>query len=56
MPYKIIKSRGKELYWVVNALTGIKMSKNPIPLERAQKQIKALHIKEFRNKKNGIYW
>jgi len=43
MPYKLKKARNKPLYWVVDN-TGKKYEKEPIPLERAKKQIVALHI------------
>jgi len=43
MPYKLRKAPNKPLYWVVDN-TGKKYEKMPIPLERAKKQITALHI------------
>lgn len=43
MPYKLRKAPNKPLYWVVDN-TGKKYEKNPIPLERAKKQITALRI------------
>ena len=44
MPYKLQKVRGKELYYVVNANTKKKYSKEPMPLAKAKKQLVALHI------------
>jgi hypothetical protein len=44
MPFKLRKSRGKNLYWVVKISDGTHMSKDPIPLKRAEKQLIALHI------------
>lgn len=49
MPYKIRKAPGKELYWVV-AQDGRHMSKDPIPLARAKRQIIALNISEHSGK------
>ncbi len=48
MPYKLKKARNKPLYWVIDN-TGKKYEKDPIPLERAKKQLVALHI----NTKHG---
>ena len=42
MPYKIRKAPGRDLYWVVNAETGKKYSKDPIPKEKAKSQLKLL--------------
>jgi len=42
MPYKLRKSRGRDLYWVV-AIDGTKKSKEPLPLERAKAQMRALY-------------
>jgi hypothetical protein len=42
MPYKLRKARGKDLYWVV-AEDGTKKSKEPLPLERAKAQMRALY-------------
>lgn len=50
MPYKIRKAPNRELYWVVK-YDGTHMSKEPIPLARAKKQLAAIHISEF--KKNS---
>lgn len=46
MPFKLQKSRGKDLYWVVNKLTKEKYSKDPLPLERAKAQMRALYASE----------
>ena len=43
MPYKLRKARNKPLYWVIDN-SGKKYEKEPIPLERAKKQLVALHI------------
>ena len=54
MPYKLRKAPRRELYWVV-AEDGSKMSKDPIPRERAEKQMKALYIamRQKRAKRGG---
>jgi hypothetical protein len=44
MPYKIRKAPNRDLYWVVKVSDGTHMSKEPIPLKRAEKQLIALHI------------
>jgi len=43
MPYTIKKAPLKELYYVV-AEDGRKMSKSPMPLERAKRQLRALYM------------
>lgn len=43
MGYKLRKAPKRELYWVVNKETGKKHSKDPIPLERAKAQMRALY-------------
>jgi hypothetical protein len=48
MPYKLRKAPKRDLYWVV-AEDGTKKSKEPIPLERAKAQMRALYANE--NKK-----
>lgn len=45
MPYDLRKSP-KKGYWVVNRETGKKYSKRPIPLERAQRQRRAIYASE----------
>ena len=52
MPYKLRKAPNRDLYWVI-AQDGSKMSKDPIPKSRAEKQIKALYISEYGKKKKG---
>ena len=52
MPYKLRKAPNRDLYWVV-ARDGKKMSKNPIPKERAKRQIKALYASESRRLRGG---
>jgi len=44
MPFKIRKAPNRDLYWVVKVSDGTHMSKEPIPLKRAEKQLIALHI------------
>jgi len=46
MPYKLRKAPGRPLYWVVTIATGVKHSKDPIPLARAEAQMRALHRAE----------
>lgn len=48
MPYKLRKSRGKDLYWVITTDTGKKHSNEPLPLERAKAQMKALYANEMK--------
>jgi hypothetical protein len=43
MPYRLRKAPNRDLYWVV-AEDGRKQSKEPIPKERAEAQMKALYI------------
>ena len=52
MPYKLRKARNKPLYWVIDN-SGKKYEKEPIPLERAKKQLVALHI---HTKHGGSIW
>lgn len=50
MPYKLRKAPGQDLYWVISIDTGKKHSNEPIPLEKAQAQMRvldALYIKEM---------
>ena len=42
MPYKLRKAPNRDLYWVINTDTGHKYSIEPIPKERAQKQMNLL--------------
>ena len=43
MPYRLRKSRGKDLYWVIGE-DGTKHSKLPLPKARAEAQMKALYV------------
>ena len=43
MPYRLRKAPKKDLYWVVNKDTKQKYSKEPLPKEKAQAQMKALY-------------
>lgn len=43
MPYKLRKAPRRELYWVVTKDSGMKHSKEPIPLKKARAQMKALY-------------
>jgi len=45
MPYKLRKAPNRDLYWVVGE-DGTKKSKEPIPLERAKAQMRALYASE----------
>ncbi len=51
MPYKLRKAPKRDLYWVVGE-DGTKHSKEPIPKERAEAQMKALYI-AMRKKRGG---
>jgi hypothetical protein len=42
MPYKLKKAPKRDLYWVVNKDSGKKHSIDPIPRERAQRQLNLL--------------
>jgi site-specific DNA-cytosine methylase len=46
MPYKLRKAPNRDLYWVVNKETGKKHSNEPLPLERAKAQMRALYANE----------
>lgn len=48
MPYRLRKAPKRELYWVVNTETGQKHSKDPLPKERAEAQMRALYAAEKR--------
>jgi len=43
MPYDLKKARGKDLYWVITKGTGVKHSKEPLPLQTAIAQMRALY-------------
>jgi DNA adenine methylase len=53
MPYKLRKAPKKDAYWVVNKETGKKHSKDPLPKERAEAQMRALYASE--SKEGGMY-
>jgi len=42
MPYKLRKAPKRDLYWVVGE-NGVKHSKEPLPIERAKAQMRALY-------------
>ena len=42
MPYKLRKARNRDLYWVVAVETGKKFSEEPMPLEKAEAQMRVL--------------
>jgi len=44
MPYKIKKAPGRNLYWVITEQDGRHLSKDPLPLEQAKKQLAAVNI------------
>lgn len=44
MPYAIQKQRNASKYWVKNKDTGRKLSKKPMPLQRAKRQLAAVLI------------
>jgi len=46
MPYKLRKAPRRNLYWVVSKDTGLKHSKDPLPMERAKAQMRALYANE----------
>jgi hypothetical protein len=46
MPYRLRKSRGRDLYFVINEITKKKYSKEPLPLATAEAQMKALYRAE----------
>jgi hypothetical protein len=53
MPWKLRKAPRKELYWVVAKDTGKHMSKDPLPIDRAKAQMRALYAQEDASKKGG---
>jgi hypothetical protein len=52
MPFKLRKAPKRELYWVVDA-SGKHYSKDPLPKEKAQEQMKALYAAEGRGELKG---
>ena len=53
MPYKLRKAPKRDLYWVVNKETGKKHSNEPLPLERAKAQMRALYAAESGQQMKG---
>ena len=53
MPYRLRKAPNRNLYWVVGE-DGTKHSKDPIPRERAEAQIRALYASENGSKKKEL--
>jgi hypothetical protein len=53
MPYKLRKAPKRDLYWVV-AEDGKHMSKEPLPKERAQAQMRALYAAHNNKMKGGV--
>ena len=49
MPYKLRKAPSRDLYWVVNKETGKKHSRDPLPRDRAEAQMRALYAAERRS-------
>ena len=50
MPYTIKKAPGRNLYWVTK-MDGSHLSHDPIPLERAKRQLAAVNIAYSKEKK-----
>ena len=48
MPYRIRKANNRNLYYVIDNY-GVKLEKEPIPLERARKQIIAIHLNKVKS-------
>lgn len=46
MPYKLRKAPRRELYWVITKATGKKHSIEPLPLKRAEAQMRSLYARE----------
>jgi len=46
MPYNLRKAPRQNLFWVVNAESGKKYSRNPLPRERAEAQRRAIYASE----------
>ena len=55
MPYVLRKAQGKDKYWVVNAETKKKYSKDPLPIKRAEAQRRALYASERRGGADDDY-
>ena len=56
MPYRLQKAPKRDLYWVVNKQTKQKHSKEPLPRERAEAQMRALYAAEGRGDMDGAGW
>jgi hypothetical protein len=54
MPWKLRKAPKKDLYWVINKETGKKHSKEPLPKERAEAQMRALYANVPDAEKGGF--
>lgn len=52
MPYRLRKAPKRNLYWVIGK-DGSKLSNNPLPLERAKRQLTAANIASAQEKKGG---
>lgn len=53
MPYSLKKQYNKPFFWVIDNM-GKKLEKDPIPLERAKRQIIAIYLSKRRlNKKRS---
>lgn len=46
MPYKLVKKRGEDKFFVVSKKTGKKHSNEPLPKSRAEAQMRALYAVE----------
>ena len=49
MPYKLRKAPKRDLYWVVNKDNGKKYSKDPLPIDNAKAQMRALYANESKS-------
>jgi len=55
MPYKIRKAPRRDLYWVI-AEDGRHMSKDPLPMAQAQRQLRALYAAMSRSKEKMVHF
>lgn len=55
MPYKLMKKRGQDLYWVVSKESGKKHSEEPITKKKAEAQMRLLYAVEsgYKPSKSG---
>jgi len=51
MPYALRKAPNKTLYWVVNKETGKHYSKDPLPRDKAESQMRVLYLSESKTLK-----